>query len=76
MQSVSYQYEDNTLEMKTKQEEVNSVKTLSKEALVEIASSISRDIKEIPAFHLFSSTILQYISTVSLHKFDLMYSIL
>ena len=65
MQLLTYQTNDSTMVINySLQDNAHSSKELSKEELVAILSSISNEIKDIPANHLFSSTILQFISTV------------
>ena len=65
MQLLTYQINDSTMVINYYlQDNGHSSKELSKEELVAILSSISNEIKDIPANHLFSSTILQFISTV------------
>lgn len=61
MQSISYQYEENTLGIdKQHQEGIDTVGMY----LGDVLSSISKEFQGVPDFHLFSSTVLHFISTV------------
>ena len=63
--SESKEYESSTLKAgNPKQSGSHLVKRFSKENLKDLERSISEDIKKFPAFHLFSPTFLQFLSTV------------
>ena len=65
MQSITYRYEDNTLEIENKRQEGNHfAKPLSTEEFNSLSSSISRELNHLPAIQLFSPKVLQFISTV------------
>ena len=71
------EYEPNTLKTgNPKQEKSHLMKSFSKKDLKELEQSISEDIKKFPAFHLFSPTFLQFLSTVVLFGFLLCYRII
>ena len=65
MQEVSYQCKDRDIGIENKKlESTSSAKLLSLSDLLDVSNSISNTMHEIPASYMFSSTILQFISTV------------
>lgn len=61
MQSITYQYEENTLGIDKQHQGGTDTEGVY---LGDTLSSISREFQDIPDFHLFSSTVLHFMSTV------------
>lgn len=61
MQSITYQYEENTLGIDKQHQGGTDIEGVY---LGDTLSSISREFQDIPDFHLFSSTVLHFMSTV------------
>ena len=70
MQFETQEYETGTFQTSNrKREESHFSMSYSKEDLKVLEQSISEDIKKFPAFHLFSTTFLQFLSTVCFLRF-------